>query len=456
MPTMRRTALAVLAISLMVGAACAPKTVTVPVLPTIGAPAFPEYVKPVIGDELRQSEAGRNVDIAWAYLQAGDLRTAERFNNLGLRGSPNLPAGRTTAAYIALARRDARALNLFAAITDTEPGNVSALVGKGLALEATERNQEAVEAYRAALEVNPGLSDISRRVDVLTLTDLQGQLASARQAARSGRFDEAIRDYQSAIAASPDSGFLFRELASVEQQRGRTDEALQHVRRAIDIDPTDAASFALLGGLLEGRQQYDAALSAYDSAIRIDATPDVEARREALRARIAIEALPEQYRTIATNPQVTRADLAALIGVQLQPLIEAAPVRDSSLLTDIRGQWAEPWISTVARAGIVEAFANHTFQPETPIRRADLAQAVARLLNLVAGAQPARAREWVGARMRFADLPPGHMAYPAASMAVAATVMRVGTNGMFGPNELVAGAEAAAAIDAIRAIADRR
>ncbi len=77
MPGMRRAVFTLLALSLIVGAACAPKT-TAPVLPTSTAARFPEFVKPTIADDVRASEAGRNVDAAWAYLQAGDLRTAER------------------------------------------------------------------------------------------------------------------------------------------------------------------------------------------------------------------------------------------------------------------------------------------------------------------------------------------------------------------------------------------
>lgn len=452
MSEMRRAAFAIFMMSLVAGSACAPKTVPPAALPSPGALTHPEFVKPVIADDLRTTEAGREAETAWAYLQSGDLKNAERVNNLSLRANPGFAAARTTAAYIALAKRDSRAVNLFSALTEANPADPSALVGKGLALQAADRDGEALEAYRAALAADPSLDDVARRVDVMTLTGLQGQLASARQAARAGRADEAIRAYEGAIAASPDSGFLYRELAAVEQQRGRTDDAVQHVRRAIDLDSSDVASYALLGQLLESRQEFEAALSAYDSAIRLEPTPDVEARRDALRARIALQALPAEYRAIETNPQVTRADLAALIGVRLQPIVDTAPVRDASVLTDVRGQWAERWIGPVARAGVIEAFANHTFQPATLIRRADLAQSVARLLNLIAVAQPERARDWVGARIQFSDLPPGHMASPAASMAVAASVMRAGSNGGFGPNDIVTGAEASAAVDAIRAI----
>lgn len=183
---MGRVVSTILTLAMIAGAACAPKTATIPALPSVGAPKFPEYVKPRLSQELLQTEAGRNVDSAWMYLEAGDLRTAERLNDLGLRARPNLPAGHITAAYIALARQDARALNLFTTIADAAPTEASALVGKGLALSAAEKEQEALAAFRAALAIDPGLHDIARRVDVLTLTDLQGQLASARQAARSG------------------------------------------------------------------------------------------------------------------------------------------------------------------------------------------------------------------------------------------------------------------------------
>ena len=72
----------------------------------------------------------------------------------------------------------------------------------------------------------------------------------------------------------------------------------------------------------------------------------------------------------------------------------------------------------------MEPFANHAFQPRAVVRRIDLAQAVGRLLARVAAANPARAQAWESARLKFADLAAGHLAYPAASVAVAAGVMK--------------------------------
>ena len=51
----------------------------------------------------------------------------------------------------------------------------------------------------------------------------------------------------------------------------------------------------------------------------------------------------------------------------------------------------------VARAGIMEPFANHTFQPRGLVRRTDLAQAMARLLARVAAQHAAQAKGWESA-----------------------------------------------------------
>jgi hypothetical protein len=106
----------------------------------------------------------------------------------------------------------------------------------------------------------------------------------------------------------------------------------------------------------------------------------------------------------------------------------------------------------VARAGIIEPYANHTFQPRSAVRRADLAQAVGRLLARIG--TPAQVRAWENARPPFSDLSTGHLAYPAASAAVASGVMTAGADGSFEPSRPVTGAEALQAVQRLQAMAD--
>src|SRR5205807_3695280 len=225
---------------------------------------------------------------------------------------------------------------------------------------------------------------------------LEQGLARARQAARSGKLDEAIGLYTNAIAASPDSAILYRELAGVERQKGDVDRALEHFRKAASLDTTDARSLVQIGEILETRGDVAAAQKAYADALAIEPSDTIEARIDAVRERIELARMPEEYRAIEQSPQITRGDLAALIAVRLAPLVQAARRRDAVLLTDVRGHWASSWILAVARSGVMEPFANHAFQPTAIVHRVDLAQAASRLLARLAAAAPARATTWEG------------------------------------------------------------
>ena len=86
---------------------------------------------------------------------------------------------------------------------------------------------------------------------------------------------------------------------------------------------------------------------------------------------------------------LSREQLAALVGVRLDGLFKRAPRRNAVVITDTRGSWAVPWIMSVTRAGVMEVYPNHTFQPAAVVRRGDLADAASRVLSLIAAEKPA-------------------------------------------------------------------
>src|SRR5262249_54083481 len=154
--------------------------------------------------------------------------------------------------------------------------------------------------------------------------------------------------------------------------------------------------------ILDGTGDLEGAAKAYGDSLAIETNADVEKRLEGVRDRLALASLPAEYRAIDEAPQITRADLAALIGIRLGPLLQTSDRRsDAVLITDIRGNWASNWIMFVARAGVMEPFANHAFQPRAIVRRTDLATAVFRLLGRVAALQPEKSKTWDAARIRF-------------------------------------------------------
>lgn len=417
------------------------------------APRFPEFIAPVVPADLAGTRAAGSHDLAWRFLQAGDLRNAEREFSTALKTSPAFYPAEAGLGWLETARKDLRAaLVHFDRALERQPADLSSLVGRGQALLALNRESEALSAFEAALAVDPSLPDLPGHVAVLRFRGQQANLNRAREAARAGRVDEAVALYTRAIAGSPDSAFLYRELAAVEHQQGPTDTALEHFRKAVSLEPGDARSLVQIGDILDARGDFAGAIKAYVDALAIDPNDDLRAKVENTRARADLAGLPEQYRAIEAAPQVTRGDLAALVGVRLAPLLQNSRSRAAVVITDLRNSWAAPWIMTVARAGVIEAFANHTFQPRTTVRRIDLAQVVSRLLARVADTTPGRTNTWQAARMKFSDISASHLAYPAASAAVASGVMTVGANNSFQPSRLITGQEAIEAIGRIEAM----
>ena len=440
---MRRIGSRFLIAALVFSAGCAARIVPPP---TVTAPRFPQFIAPDVPAELASTLQAWSHDRGWRFLQAGDLRNAENEFGLALRSPEFYPswAGR---GYLQLALEEPRvALESFDRALSIRGDYLSALVGRGEALLLLDRDSDAIAAFERALAANPSLTDVRRRVEVLRFQGLERDLAAARLAAQAGRSDEAVRLYQAAISASPDSPFLYRELGLIEVQRGESDAALEHFRRAVELDPSDAASLGQMGRLFEQRDDLAEALRLYDEALALEGNPELSRRRDSVRERVELAKLPDEYRAIPASPEITRGDLAALIGVRLGPALGAA--RDGTVVTDIRNHWAGTWILPVVNAGVMRAFDNHTFLPREIVERAEFAETVARLLADLAPQD--RIREWRSAAVRFSDVPTGHLAYQAASLAVASGVLPRGGDDSFQPSRPVSGAEAAEAVERLR------
>lgn len=440
----------VLVVLAAVAAGCAPKA-TPPVLAP-AAPAHPEFIFPE-PDTVVADPVGIEHQSAWNLLQSGDARAAERRFAAVLKRDPLFYPAETGLGYAALARKEYdKALEHFQRAVSTQARYAPALAGLGQTHLAMGQRDRALASFDAALAADPSLASIRSAADVLRIQGLQGGVVGARRAAQEGRLGEARAGYQQAIAASPDSPFLYRELADIERRDGNLVAALDQVQKAISLDPAEPRSFVLQADIYEAMGDYAKAAEALASAAALEPSDTISDRLDALRAKVSLAAMPEEFRAIETAATITRAQLAALIGVRLEAVLKRAPRTTPAVITDIRSNWAQPWILAVTRAGLMEVYPNHTFQPAATVRRADLASAASRILNVLAADHPAVAA-WRSARRRFPDVPLGHLAYPAVSMSVEAGVIRPLETGGFGLARPVTGAEAVAAVNRLLEIA---
>jgi tetratricopeptide (TPR) repeat protein len=435
---------------LVLGTACAAKAPPVP--PAVITPKFPEFIFPAPPQGVGTLAALERHDVGWRWLQSGDLRAAERNFASALKQSPAFYPAEVGLGYVALAKKTPKdALQHFDRAVVSNPRYAPALAGLAEALLATGQQDQAVQSLEAALAADPSLTPLRSRLDVLRFRSQQADITAARKLAESGSLDQARVAYQTAIEDSPQSPFLHRELADVERRAGNIESAIEHARRAAELEPDEPRTHVLLGNLYETQGDATRALEEYATALTLQPDDALREKVALLKSRAAFEAMPPEYREIESAATITRSQLAALLGVRLEPLLAQARRVNAVVITDTRGHWASPYILAVARAGVMEVYPNHTFQPDAVVRRADLAQAASQVLELIAAGNPKLAAAWANARNRkFPDVGPRHPNFAAASLAVEAGVMTAAEDGSFNLTRPVTGEEAVAAVSRLQ------
>lgn len=432
----------------LLASACAPKAPP-PVVP--GAPRYPDFVFPVVPDRLGDDRLRSRHDTAWRYIQAGNLGAASREYADMVRRSPAFYPAEAGLAYVLVAESRYRdAIVRFDQVLRRAPQYGPALAGRGEALAASGQTELAIASFEAARASDPLLSDLGRRIDALRFARVNELVAGAGRASAAGRLDEARRAYEQALTASPDSAFLYREIGLVEARAGLLDAAVGHLSRAVALDVADVKAWLALADAHERAGRFQDAEVALERALDAEPTDAIRKALERVRERAQFSRLPDEYRTLSTVPQVNRGDLAALLGVRVLPVLPALRQQAGVVVTDARSHWAATWILSVTRAGLMDTYANHTFQPRAAVRRVDLAQAVSRVLGLLGSQVPRPMR-----REPITDLPADHLSYPAAAAAVASGILPLLEGGVFRPARVVTGAEAVEAIGRLEALAKR-
>ncbi len=123
----------------------------------------------------------------------------------------------------------------------------------GFALERQGLTEDAVEAYRKALKLDPD--------SAAARFNLGASLV------RSGEFAEAERHLRVALKKNPNTQ-TYTALGIALWQQGRVDEAITDLRAAIKADPKNAAPYDALGTIFVEQGKLDEAASVYRDLIR--------------------------------------------------------------------------------------------------------------------------------------------------------------------------------------------
>ena len=436
------------AIGLIFSVAAAGCATNPPPPPAGLAPKYPAYPTPVVPAELSVAPDVRALhDVAWRRLQAGDLGGARRDFSSVLRKAHDFYPSTTGLGFAALADRDFKsAAARFASAIALNDRYLPAWVGKADAELGAGDESEAVLALERILVLDPRREGVRARLDLVKFRQLQALIESGRRSQQAGRLADARRDLDRALALAPDSAAILRELVLLDVKAGSLDSAETRARRVVQLEPADTAGYIALADILEAREKYTDAAAALTRAGAIDPRPEWKKRAADLRARAFLAAIPEEFRDTASRPAVTRGEVAAYIGIKLGSLIERAPARPATVVTDVRSHWAAPWITPVTRAGVMTVLPNHTFQPSATVRRNELAEIASALIGLAAGGRSAELAKWRAARPRFADVSQTNVYYRSVALAVSAGLLAADAEGRFQPTSPATGRDLVAVV----------
>jgi tetratricopeptide (TPR) repeat protein len=422
---------------------------------TPGAPKYPQYPTPDVPTALRVTpEVQAAHTKAWNSLQSGDLKGAERDFTAITKTSPAFYPAETGLGFALLADKQYKsAATHFAAVLTQNDKYIPALQGQANVQLAQGDETGAIASFERILTIDPKQDAVRSRLDLLKFRQVQSLIDAGRKARDAGHLEDAQTSFEQALTLSPSSAVIFRELSGVEMARGALDQAETHARRATQLDSGDAEAYAALAAVLEAKNKPRDAAAAYAQAAKIDPRPAWTTKASSLADKADMAAVPADFRTIDTATTVTRAQLAALIGLRLQPVLSKSTEHVNAVATDVRGHWAEPWILPVTQSGVMDVYPNHTFQPGNTVRRTDLARVVSQLLTLIASEKQIDLAKWKAARPAFPDLPVTNVYYASAALAVSAGAMTQLDGNRFGPTTPTTGAAAVAAMTRLQQIA---
>jgi tetratricopeptide (TPR) repeat protein len=160
-------------------------------------------------------------------------------------------------------------------------------------------------------QVDPEIVKKLQSLGYIGATSATGDRNLAGVAFEAGRYEEAAREYEKLVAASPDDGSLRASYAGALGALGKYDAAYTQLTKAIELEPLNVEAYHNRAVIHERRGETAAAVADYQQAVKYN--PQYEPSRRAL-ARLNAP-LPQQPRSDAERRAAALAEEAA--GVRL-------------------------------------------------------------------------------------------------------------------------------------------
>ena len=199
--------------------------------------------------------------------------------------------------------------------------------GLGVVLQKMGRLDEAVDEYERALALNPHFSEA--RSNLIIAREQLGISQAAND-----RFDEAAATLRLVLQEAPDRAAAHRELAYALLRLGRTDDSIAHAREAIRLEPASPDNHGTLAEIWRDLHRQNEAIAEYQEAVRLAPTSAEwhnnlgAALLDADRLEDAVREFRDAVRWDPRSPQAHR-NLGVALAQMGQPQEAAVHLREA-------------------------------------------------------------------------------------------------------------------------------
>lgn len=384
---------------------------------------------------------------AWENLRQGRGDKAQKLiSKLGTE-SPFYYAGMGYASLLLTRISDSE--NYFKHALQNYPDMTLAHIGLAQVYQKTGNDDLAFVEFREILKREEKNIWAQQSYQVLKERKTQESLDEAKTYLAHQDMEKSKEAFLKALYYSPQSTAAHLSLAEIFKKEDNLKNALVHLKAASTIEPDNKSILNVYAETLYQAEDYPRSLEVYERLLDLEPENDnIQTRVKTLKNRLGIFELPSQFDAIPASEAITKEEVAALIEVKFKDTLDE-PKTQPPIIIDISTSWASKYILRAASLGLLDVYANHTFQPKKIVTRAEMADVLNKLINYLKRKNYVFISQIPPEKIQISDVSPDNYYYQPILHIISYAIMNLSTNRTFNPDLPVSGQEAIRLLDII-------
>ncbi|HEY7404088.1 MAG TPA: tetratricopeptide repeat protein [Candidatus Angelobacter sp.] len=168
----------------------------------------------------------------------------------------------------------------------------------GLILRNLGRFDEAVKSFETGIQVAPASQELKRDDARMNAAIAQMQISEGEALLALDKLGAAAAQFRSAARLDPKPAIAYLHLCATEYNSGHGDAAIAACSHALEAEPGRTESYQVLGGVESNLEHYHDALAAYEKGIAV-AQDNVSASRPSPKSNINSRQFSDPTRALA-------------------------------------------------------------------------------------------------------------------------------------------------------------